>query len=150
MYLSRIESNSRNWMYPGDAIPAFLTIALMPFTYSIAYGLIAGIVSYIVLNTFVWILKVVSRGRLLPPNYEDADPWTWRVEGGLLPHWYTLDTCILTHRITRLSKGDKQFWKRDIDRSRAMDEEASVTEGKSAELEHRRDSFSASDEKKAG
>lgn len=25
-----------NWSYPGDAIPAFITIALMPFTYSIA------------------------------------------------------------------------------------------------------------------
>merc|ERR1712230_255606 len=29
-----------NWRYIGDAIPAFLTIAIMPFTYSIAYGLI--------------------------------------------------------------------------------------------------------------
>ncbi|KAF3390891.1 hypothetical protein DPV78_011003 [Talaromyces pinophilus] len=35
-----------NWRYHGDAIPAFLTIAIMPFTYSIAYGLIAGILIF--------------------------------------------------------------------------------------------------------
>merc|ERR1712000_144454 len=29
-----------NWKYLGDAVPAFLTIAIMPFTYSIADGLI--------------------------------------------------------------------------------------------------------------
>ena len=30
-----------NWRYIGDAIPAFVTIMFMPFTYSVAYGLIA-------------------------------------------------------------------------------------------------------------
>ncbi len=30
-----------NWRYVGDSVPAFLTLAVMPFTYSIAYGLIA-------------------------------------------------------------------------------------------------------------
>lgn len=30
-----------NWRYPGDAIPAFITMAFIPFSYSIAYGLIA-------------------------------------------------------------------------------------------------------------
>ena len=30
-----------NWEYIGDAIPAFITMAFMPFTYSVAYGLIA-------------------------------------------------------------------------------------------------------------
>ena len=30
-----------NWNYVGDAIPAFVTLVSMPFTYSIAYGLIA-------------------------------------------------------------------------------------------------------------
>jgi AGZA family xanthine/uracil permease-like MFS transporter len=29
-----------NWRYIGDSVPAFLTLAIMPFTYSIAYGLI--------------------------------------------------------------------------------------------------------------
>lgn len=30
-----------NWNYVGDAIPAFVTLMFMPFSYSIAYGLIA-------------------------------------------------------------------------------------------------------------
>ncbi len=42
-----------NWKYIGDAVPAFVTIALMPFTYSIADGLIAGICLYILINTLV-------------------------------------------------------------------------------------------------
>jgi AGZA family xanthine/uracil permease-like MFS transporter len=41
-----------NWRYFGDALPAFITLAVMPFTYSIAYGLIAGIVSYIIINYY--------------------------------------------------------------------------------------------------
>lgn len=30
-----------NWSYIGDAIPSFITIAFIPFSYSVAYGLIA-------------------------------------------------------------------------------------------------------------
>lgn len=30
-----------NWNYIGDAIPSFVTIAFMPFSYSVAYGLMA-------------------------------------------------------------------------------------------------------------
>ncbi|KAL5355587.1 hypothetical protein BJX96DRAFT_141525 [Aspergillus floccosus] len=92
-----------NWKYYGDAIPAFLTIAIMPFTYSIAYGLIAGILSYIVLNGGVWLIEKVTRGRLVPPNkYEEKDPWTWRIPGGFFPPW-----------VKRLAKGKKDFWRED-------------------------------------
>lgn len=30
-----------NWGYIGDAVPSFVTIAFIPFSYSVAYGLIA-------------------------------------------------------------------------------------------------------------
>jgi adenine/guanine/hypoxanthine permease len=30
-----------NWRYIGDAVPAFVTLLFMPFSYSVAYGLIA-------------------------------------------------------------------------------------------------------------
>jgi adenine/guanine/hypoxanthine permease len=30
-----------NWRYVGDAIPAFITFVFMPFSFSVAYGLIA-------------------------------------------------------------------------------------------------------------
>ncbi|MCX7572068.1 NCS2 family permease [Tumebacillus sp. DT12] len=39
-----------DWDDFGIAMPAFLTIALMPFTYSIANGVSAGIISFVILN----------------------------------------------------------------------------------------------------
>ncbi|CAB5375962.1 unnamed protein product [Rhizophagus irregularis] len=51
-----------NWDYIGDSVPAFLTIALMPLTYSIAYGLIAGIGSYIIINTTVTLIDKLTKG----------------------------------------------------------------------------------------
>jgi AGZA family xanthine/uracil permease-like MFS transporter len=59
----------------------------MPFTYSIAYGLITGIVSYMIINTTTWLVEVVSGGRIVVPDKEFKEPWTWRVKGGLLPAW---------------------------------------------------------------
>jgi AGZA family xanthine/uracil permease-like MFS transporter len=91
-----------NWKYLGDAIPAFLTIAIMPFSYSIAYGLIAGIMSYIIINTLVFIIEKSSGGRLVPLNKEDKEPWTWRIPGGFLPPW-----------LNRLMSGKKNFWVED-------------------------------------
>ncbi|MCH6472130.1 NCS2 family permease [Sinomonas terrae] len=41
-----------DWADLGIAIPAFLTIALMPFTYSIANGLGAGFISYALVRLF--------------------------------------------------------------------------------------------------
>lgn len=91
-----------NWRYPGDSIPAFVTIALMPFTYSIADGLIAGVCTYIVLNTTVWVLEKVSGGRIVPPNKDEKDPWSYRIPGGMLPPW-----------MRRLTKGKKDFWREE-------------------------------------
>ena len=89
-----------NWNYMGDAIPAFLTIAIMPFTYSIAYGLIAGIMSYIILNTTVWAIEKTTGGRIRPKDKEEKEFWTYKIEGGLLPPW-----------LVRASKGKKDFWR---------------------------------------
>ncbi|TAQ90447.1 hypothetical protein B7494_g1259 [Chlorociboria aeruginascens] len=92
-----------NWRYIGDSIPAFLTLAIMPFTYSIAYGLIAGIISYTILNTGAWLINKASGGRIIPHDYEHKDYWTYKVRGGLLPGW-----------VKRVLKGKKDFW-RDYD-----------------------------------
>lgn len=43
-----------NWEDLKEAIPAFITILLMPLSYSIAYGLIGGIGTYIALNLLDW------------------------------------------------------------------------------------------------
>ncbi|KAI2770677.1 hypothetical protein F4815DRAFT_489185 [Daldinia loculata] len=76
-----------NWNYIGDAIPAFVTIFAMPFTYSIADGLIGGICLYILINTLVWLIEKVSGGRIVPPNKAEKDRWTWKLRGGILPPW---------------------------------------------------------------
>lgn len=89
-----------NWRYVGDAVPAFLTLAVMPFTYSIAYGLIAGVLSYILLNTLVWLIELGTGGRIRPQGKEFKEPWTWRLPGGILPRW-----------VVRLFQGKKDWWR---------------------------------------
>lgn len=76
-----------NWRYMGDAIPAFVCLATMPFTYSIAYGLIAGILTYVLLNTVTWVVEKSSGGRWVPENKGLKDPWTYKIPGGVLPAW---------------------------------------------------------------
>ena len=34
------------------SVPSFLTLALMPFTYNISYGIAFGLISYIVISVF--------------------------------------------------------------------------------------------------
>ena len=93
-----------NWDYLGDALPAFITILMIPLTYkfvfpslhvhpetkrlmnSIAYGVIAGLGCYIVLNTIPWAFGKVSGGRWLPPTIEAAEVWVIP-PGGIVPPW---------------------------------------------------------------
>jgi len=91
-----------NWAYPGDAIPAFITLLIMPMTYSIAYGLIAGIITYIILNTLAWLIELASGGRIVPDSKELKEPWTWRLPGGFFPPW-----------LTRVARGKKDFWREE-------------------------------------
>jgi AGZA family xanthine/uracil permease-like MFS transporter len=72
----------------------------MPMSYSIAYGLIAGIITYIILNTIVWVIEMLSGGRIVPYAKEFKEPWTWRIVGGILPGW-----------LTRLFSGKRDFWR---------------------------------------
>lgn len=107
-----------NWRYLGDGVPAFLTMVLMPFTYSIADGLIGGICSYIVLNTTIWLIKVVTRGRVVPPNYHERDGWTWKIPGGVLPPW-----------MRRLASGKTDFWRGGDSVTDALSEGSSGEDG---------------------
>ncbi|KAJ7119574.1 permease family-domain-containing protein [Mycena epipterygia] len=75
-----------NWDYIGDAVPAFLTIIIIPLSYNIAYGVIAGIISYLLLNGIPWLLKRISGGRIVPPNFEMSEEWVIP-PGGLMPYW---------------------------------------------------------------
>ncbi|MGL5256874.1 MAG: NCS2 family permease [Proteocatella sp.] len=44
-----------------ESIPAFLTITMMPFAYSISEGIVFGIVSYVLLKTFTGKIKQVHK-----------------------------------------------------------------------------------------
>ncbi|GAB0133182.1 hypothetical protein EsDP_00001595 [Epichloe bromicola] len=70
-----------NWHYIGDVLPSFVVIAFIPFSYSVAYGLIAGILVYSVLNGLVGIVVYVSGGRLEPREYDLKEYWTWKGSG---------------------------------------------------------------------
>lgn len=60
-----------NWDNFGDALPAFLTVIIMPLTYSIAYGIIAGIGSYILINGTDFLINLALGKASWPPPYVD-------------------------------------------------------------------------------
>ncbi|SPN98824.1 related to purine transporter azgA [Cephalotrichum gorgonifer] len=70
-----------NWKYVGDAIPSFVVMAFIPFSYSVAYGLIAGLFVYTTLNMLIGATVWVSRGRLEPRDYDLKEYWTWKGPG---------------------------------------------------------------------
>ncbi|KFY31863.1 hypothetical protein V493_00734 [Pseudogymnoascus sp. VKM F-4281 (FW-2241)] len=110
-----------NWNYVGDAVPAFVTIAFMPLSYSIAYGLIAGIFSYTAINGLIYITKLISGGRILPPDFDLAEYWTI-FPGGKSP-WFM-----------RASRNGGRFWEHqqptpeEMNNDKCMNEEDAESE----------------------
>lgn len=49
-----------DWKDPAVALPSFLTIVCMPFTYNISYGIAFGLISYIVINLFTGKAKKIT------------------------------------------------------------------------------------------
>lgn len=116
-----------NWRYIGDAVPAFVTIMFIPFGYSAAYGLIAGIMVYTVLNGLIYITKIVSRGRIVPDDEDHREYWTIKPHGKL-PWFITASQAIISHfehRSTHDLKHDTMSMKsgesREVFRSRSRD-----------------------------
>ena len=58
-----------NFSKVSHAVSGFLTVMVMPLTYSIAYGLIAGIVTYLVMEGVFRVLAMA--GVELPADDED-------------------------------------------------------------------------------
>lgn len=56
--------NVRNieWDDPANAVPAFLTIAFMPLTYNISYGIAFGLISYVFIKIFTGKIKEINAG----------------------------------------------------------------------------------------
>ncbi len=63
-----------NWEDPEEGIPAFLTIVLMPFTYSITVGIGAGFISYV-------LIKLI-RGKV-----KDVHPLMWGVAAAFVVYF---------------------------------------------------------------
>ncbi|KAI2619078.1 xanthine/uracil permease family protein-like protein [Hypomontagnella submonticulosa] len=76
-----------NWQYIGDAIPSFVTLAFMPFSYSVAYGLIAGMMVYVVLNTMIWVVVRLTNGRVTPSNWHEKEVYDWGMGTRDVPRW---------------------------------------------------------------
>ncbi|KAG7405261.1 permease family-domain-containing protein [Fusarium sp. MPI-SDFR-AT-0072] len=70
-----------NWRYIGDTLPSFVVIAFVPFSYSVAYGIIAGMFLYTVLNAMISLTVRISGGRIEPDNYDMKEYWTWKAPG---------------------------------------------------------------------
>lgn len=51
-----------DWTDTAAAVPAFLTMAMMPFTYNISYGIGLGLLSYLLIKVFGGKVKEVSAG----------------------------------------------------------------------------------------
>ncbi|KAI1012405.1 hypothetical protein LB504_012803 [Fusarium proliferatum] len=70
-----------NWRYIGDVLPSFVVMTFIPFSYSVAYGLIAGVFVYAVLNGLVGLVVWVTRGYVEPREYDLKEYWTWKGSG---------------------------------------------------------------------
>ncbi|ATY58459.1 purine transporter [Cordyceps militaris] len=75
-----------NWRYIGDVLPSFVVMTFIPFSYSVAYGLIAGIFVYTTLNGLIGAVVYISGGRLEPREYELKEYWSWKGSGQ--PPWF--------------------------------------------------------------
>ncbi|KAJ9053131.1 hypothetical protein DSO57_1027389 [Entomophthora muscae] len=78
------------WEYPGEAVPAFLTIATIPLSFSVPYGILAGILSYTSIHILSRLIAFATRGSLvplIPPD--DYDLESNRRKLTFLPPWIT-------------------------------------------------------------
>ena len=51
-----------DWLSAESAVPAFLTLAMMPFTYNISYGIAFGLISYVAIKLFSGKIKETNIG----------------------------------------------------------------------------------------
>ena len=62
--------NKVKWHDPTHAATAFLTVIIMPLTYSIAYGLLGGLMCWVLLQI---AFKVLSLAGIERPNFEPEE-----------------------------------------------------------------------------
>ncbi|EFQ96447.1 hypothetical protein PTT_01163 [Pyrenophora teres f. teres 0-1] len=55
---------------------------------------------YAIINTTIWFVATISGGRLLPPDYDNKEYWSFRSDSPRAQPWFI-----------RALKGNKQFWR---------------------------------------
>lgn len=50
------------WDDCAKAVPAFLTMSMMPFTYNISFGIGFGMISYVIVQVFTGNIKKINIG----------------------------------------------------------------------------------------
>ena len=82
-----------DWEDMREAIPAFVTLILMPLTYSIAYGLIGGIGTYVVLNLWDWGREILGHFGVAKttrvPSDDDGNPHQPEEVNGVLQNQHS-------------------------------------------------------------
>jgi xanthine/uracil/vitamin C permease (AzgA family) len=85
-----------DWHDIKQAVPAFATFALMPLTYSVAYGVIGGIGLHIAIHTLYNILDILSGTRTAEQVFaEFINSFHQHTDKVRLSNW--LETSMLTH-----------------------------------------------------
>lgn len=51
-----------DWLKTEEAVPAFLTLAMMPMTYNISYGIAFGVISYVFISVFTGKARKIKAG----------------------------------------------------------------------------------------
>ena len=51
-----------DWLKTDEAVPAFLTLAIMPLTYNISYGIAFGVISHVLISVFTGKARSVKAG----------------------------------------------------------------------------------------
>ncbi|KAK8858377.1 hypothetical protein IAR55_002604 [Kwoniella newhampshirensis] len=100
-----------NWDFYGDSIPAFVCLALIPFTYNISYGIIAGLCIFIVMHNIPLLLGQLSP-RLLPPGWDTLkEPYNISaMVQSQAQHGTTGFKLLLPPWMRKLTSGNRRFW----------------------------------------
>ena len=51
-----------DWQNTGEAVPAFLTLVIMPMTYNISYGIAFGVISHVLIQVFAGRGREINGG----------------------------------------------------------------------------------------
>lgn len=122
-----------NWQYIGDAVPAFVTIMFIPFGYSTAYGLIAGIMVYTAINGPIYLTKLISRGRFVPSDEDNREYWSLKPQGRM--PWFITATQAVTGHFGRNSSSSHAQDSTHSLRSGASQENFAASRGPNKDVE---------------